>query len=220
VNGVTTRTQPHFADWAAIADSLIGGIAHALSNRIATLAALGELMRLDDDAAEGATMLRQETGRLEALVHSLRLLGNETDTSAEPLELGEILEQSVALHRYHRDLRDVEVDIDTSARVMPVRIERRRATHALLMMLAATAAVATVRQQVVRVQLTGDAASVRLTLAVPGNGLEAGAPSEALLDAARALIEASGGVISSDSGSVVLELPALGALRERERTAR
>jgi nitrogen-specific signal transduction histidine kinase len=217
---VTTRTQPHFADWAAIADSLIGGIAHALSNRIATLAALGELMRLDDDAAEGATMLRQETGRLETLVHSLRLLGNETGTSAEPLELGEILEQSVALHRYHRDLRDVEVDIDTSARVMPVRIERRRATHALLMLLAATAAVATVRQQVVRAQLTGDTASVRLTLAVPGDGPEAGAPSDALLDAARALIEASGGAISSDASSVVLELPALGALRERERTAR
>jgi C4-dicarboxylate-specific signal transduction histidine kinase len=177
-------------------------------------------MRLDDDAAEGATMLRQETGRLETLVHSLRLLGNETGTSAEPLELGEILEQSVALHRYHRDLRDVEVDIDTSARVMPVRIERRRATHALLMLLAATAAVATVRQQVVRAQLTGDTASVRLTLAVPGDGPEAGAPSDALLDAARALIEASGGAISSDASSVVLELPALGALRERERTAR
>src|SRR5690606_34376697 len=201
--------------------SLIGGIAHALSNRIATLAALGELMRMDNDASEGATMLRQETGRLEALVHSLRLLGNETGTSAEPLELREVLEQAVALHRYHRDLRDVEVEVDTTARVMPVRIERRRATHALLMLLAESAAMATAREQLLRVQLSGDDSSVRLTFVVPGDGSDADSPpSDAMLDAARALIEASGGVISDDANSIVLDLPALGAVRERERAAR
>ena len=217
---VTPRARPAFADWAAIADSLIGGIAHALSNRIATLAALGELMRMDNDASEGATMLRQETGRLEALVRSLRLLGNEAGTSAEPLELREVLEQSVALHRYHRDLRDVEVEVDATERVMPVRIERRRATHALLMLLAEAAAMATTREQRVLVRLSGDDSSVRLTFAVPGDGPDTDSPSDTLLDAARALIEASGGVIEDGASSMVLELPALGAVRERERAAR
>lgn len=211
---------PKFSDWAAISDSLIGGIAHALSNRIATLAALGELMRMDDDAAEGATMLRQETGRLEALVHALRLLGNETGTSAEALELRSVLEETLALHRYHRDLRDVEMDVDTTARVMPVRIERRRAVHALLMLLASSAAAATDRQNVVRVEISGDDSTVRLTLTVQGDGTGPGPRSDGLLEAARDLIHPSGGTIESESGSLVLELPALGALRERERAAR
>lgn len=210
---MTRPVQPVFADWAAITDSLIGGIAHALSNRIATLSALGELMRLENDATEGATMLRQESGRLETLVHALRLLGNESGSSPEALELPEVLEQSVALHRYHRDLRDVEVEIDAAARVMPVRIERRRVVHAVLLLLAATAAVATVRQRVVRAHVSGDDSIVRLTLIAAGDGDESATPSAALLETARALVQASGGTVAAEGDSVVLELPALGVFR-------
>jgi nitrogen-specific signal transduction histidine kinase len=217
---MSRSVPPTFSDWSAVSDSLIGGIAHALSNRIATLAALGELMRMDDDADQGAPMLRQETDRLEVLVHALRLLGNETATSAEALELRSVLEETLALHRYHRDLRDVEMDVDTTARVMPVRIERRRAVHALLMLLASGAAAATGRQNVVRVQISGDDSAVRLTLTVPGDSPEPVSFSDGLLGAARDLIHPSGGTIESESGSLILELPALGALRERERAAR
>ena len=175
---------------------------------------------MDDDAADGASLVRQEAGRLEALVHSLRLLGNETGVGAEALELRDVLEQSVELHRYHRDLRDVEVEIDASVRVMPVRIERRRAAHALLILLAAAASAASVRQQVVRVALSGDDSAVRLTLAAPGDDATSGIYSESLLEAAGALLESSGGAISLEQGALVLELPALGAVRQTERSAR
>lgn len=213
------KPRPSFAGWSDIADSLVGGIAHALSNRVATLSALGELMRMDGDVSEGATMLRQEAGRFEAIVQSLRLLGNEAGVSAEAVELRELLDQALALHKFHRDLRDVEIAVESDERVPPVRIERRRAIHGLVMLLAVAATAAVERQQTVRVRLAGDESAVRLTLAV-SDGEDVGTASSRLVNDARALLETSDGTVTIENGAIVLGLPALGALREKERAAR
>ena len=213
------KPRPSFSGWNDIADSLIGGIAHALSNRVATLSALGELMRMDGDASEGSTMLRQEAGRFETIVQSLRLLGNEAGVSAEALELRDLLDQALALHKFHRDLRDVEIAVESDVRVPPVRIERRRAIHGLVMLLAAVASAAVERQQTVRVRLAGDESAVRLTLAV-SDGEDVGTASGRLVNDARALLEPSNGTVTIEDGVIVLGLPALGAIREKERAAR
>lgn len=213
-----TRQRTIFSDWNGIADSLIGGIAHALSNRVATLGALGELMRMDGDASEGATMLKQEAGRFEAIVASLRLLGNEAGVSAEALDVRELIDQALALHKFHRDLRDVEIAVETDERVPPVRVERRRAIHALVVLMAVVASAAAAREQSVRAHLAGDDESVRLSLTV-SDGEDPASESSGLIDGARELIAASGGDVVADGQAIVLEIPALGAVRAKERAA-
>lgn len=213
------KTRPVFTGWNDVSDSLIGGIAHALSNRVATLGALGELMRMDGDASEGSTMLRQEAGRFEAIIQSLRLLGNEAGVSAEALEMRDLLDQALALHKFHRDLRDVEITIDAEERIPPVRVERRPTIHALVMLLAVATAGAAEREQTVRVRLEGDESTVRLTL-VASDGEKVSGASTALVNHAREQLERSQGSVAIDGSEIVLELPALGALRQKERAAR
>ena len=127
---MTTDAVPD--TWVRLSDSLIGGIAHALSNRIATLSALSELMRMEDSPAENADMLRQEVGRLELLVHHLRLLVDESAAPPEALQLPEVTAAAIALHKYHRDLRDVTVLMGGDITVEPVHISRSRLVRALL----------------------------------------------------------------------------------------
>lgn len=197
------------AGWPAVSDSLIGGIAHALSNRIATLAALAELMRMDDDVAANAEMLRTEVGRLEALVRALRLLGTEGEVSPEALDMPELLGEAIALHRHHRDLRDVAIVVEEGERPRPVRAARARLAQALLMLLAHAASTVDDPEMAVHARFGGNGRHARLTLTTPGAAEAMRSP--ALLDAAAALVAPAGGTVASTGNEIVLDLPALGS---------
>ena len=203
-----TITPDFSAGWPAVSDSLIGGIAHALSNRIATLAALAELMRLDDDVAANAELLRTEVGRLEALVHALRLLGTEGEAVPEALDLPELLGDAIALHRHHRDLRDVAIIVEDGERPRPVRAARARLAQALLLLLAAAASTVDDSAIAVHARFGGNG-HARLTLSRPGAAEATRSP--ALLDAAAALVAPAGGTVASSGNEIVLDLPALGS---------
>ena len=61
--------------WQAVIDGVMRGITHAFSNRVATLGAAAYMLEHGDlDAQEGATSLREEAERLDALVQLLRQL--------------------------------------------------------------------------------------------------------------------------------------------------
>ncbi|HUF31023.1 MAG TPA: hypothetical protein VMM77_10255 [Gemmatimonadaceae bacterium] len=202
--------------WASLSDSLVGGIAHALSNRIATLSALSELMRMGDMPTENADMLRNEVGRLESIVQHLRLLGDESATTAEALQLPEVTAAAVVLHGYHRDFRDVTVVVGGDITVQPVHVARSRIVRVLLMLLAASA-MAAGRDHAVHATFSGEGASVRLTLGPDGAEDWSWEPSDALIDGARAFLTDDEGSVSRDGSTIRLELPSLAAVRTRER---
>ncbi len=209
-------TDPVPDTWARLSDSLIGGIAHALSNRIATLSALSELMRMEDAPSENAEMLRKEVGRLELLVQHLRLLGDESAAPAEALQLPEVTSAAIRLHQYHRDFRDVTVVVGGDTTVQPVHVARSRLVRVLLMLLAASA-VAAGRENAVHANFSADDALVRVKLGPDGKAKWSADPSDALLEGARAWLGDGEGSISRDGATIMLELPSLAAVRKRER---
>ncbi len=209
-------TDPVSDSWARLSDSLIGGIAHALSNRIATLSALSELMRMEDSPSVNADMLREEVGRLELLVQHLRLLGDESAAPAEALQLPEVTAVAIALHKYHRDLRDVTVIMGGDIRVEPVHVSRSRLVRALLMLLAASA-VAAGRENAVHANFSAEDALVRVKMGPDAKTTWSAEPSDALLAGARSWLGDGEGSISRDGAMILLELPSLAAVRKRER---
>jgi hypothetical protein len=209
-------TDPVPDTWARLSDSLIGGIAHALSNRIATLSALSELMRMEDAPSENADMLRKEVGRLELLVQHLRLLGDESAVPAEALQLPEVTAAAIALHGYHRDFRDVTVLVGGETSVQPVHVQRSRLLRVLLMLLAASA-MAAGRDHAVHATFSAEDALVRVTIGPDGKAKWNANPSDALLDGARAWLGDSEGSVSRNGATILLELPSLAAVRARER---
>src|SRR4051812_1591456 len=61
--------------WAAASETLVRGIAHALSNRIATIGTIAELLRVGgDDPLSLSEMLGIETERLEDVLEQMRAL--------------------------------------------------------------------------------------------------------------------------------------------------
>jgi hypothetical protein len=216
--------------WLMLSDALIGGIAHALSNRIATLSAMAELSRLDP--RENITpMLRQETGRLEALVQHMRLLagGGGRELGAEALQLPGLIAEAVALHGYHRELREVEITVESHPAVLPVNAERARMLHALLLMLTASSSAAREYKKPgakLRVSCEGEGSSVLVRIDA-GDGMSAGALpplNEDHIAGATALVsQAHGEVVvpaPHERGVLAeLRLPSLLEIRARERDA-
>lgn len=209
-------TDPVFDSWTRLSDSLIGGIAHALSNRIATLSALSELMRMDDLPAENADMLRKEVGRLELLVQHLRLLGDESAAPAEALHLPEVTAAAIALHKYHRDFRDVTVVMGGDIMVQPVHVSRSRLVRVLLMLIAASA-VAAGQENAVHADVSAEGVLVRVKFGPDGAARWSAEPSDVLLDGARSWLEDGEGSISRDGSTILLELPSLAEVRKRGR---
>lgn len=116
----------------AIQDEIVRGVAHAMSNRVASLSAglymLGE-QRNAPATAVGA--LQSELDRMEQLLLQLRMLPRE-NVPAEPLLALESARTAVALHEHHGELRSVTCDVEDVGKVPPARAEPQALLHALL----------------------------------------------------------------------------------------
>ncbi len=94
--------------WLAIHDELLRGIAHTLSNRVATISVVAYMLGVDGaDVGQQAGTLQGETERLEELLHGLRALSRSESAIAEPLMPMDAVRAALALHVHHADLRDV-----------------------------------------------------------------------------------------------------------------
>jgi signal transduction histidine kinase len=219
-DGPELRLAVARARWLELQDELLRGVTHALSNRIATVSAAAYMLEHGDmSCQEAAASLRRETERMDALLQLLRLLPAHDDSSFEPVAPIDVVEQAVALHEHHPDLRDVTVTVTQQENVLPVLVEPHAFMQAMLLALTSAKRTAFPRMIGVTLDVSGDADMVCITVA-PEAGGHAVDATRAAIDAAAAdccLLSAHGSAAPRDDGGATLTLPTLPAARRAGR---
>lgn len=218
------------AVWRELIDELLRGIAHALSNRVATVSAAAYLASSGEplDATMRAA-LAAESERLEGLLGDLRLLPGPLDASIEPVLVGDVVPTAISLHRHHVALRSVPIEVTVAPDAPPAAINPTAVLHLLLVVFTALrlvargdALVADSDGQVPTVELVirgeGDAVVVQGTVrgpAVPGR--QAAAVAARYASACDLLARPHGGRATADAPltGLTLRIPSLMAHRAR-----
>ena len=100
-------TEAAVARWLVIHDELLRGITHALSNRIATIAAAAYLLEQSDVPIEQTIQsLRTENERMDTVLQQLRQLPERPGADAEPMTVDDACATAVKVHAHHGELRE------------------------------------------------------------------------------------------------------------------
>lgn len=145
--------------WPGVLDKLLVGVTHYISNRVATLAGVSDILAGDPSVPPILRTLKNEVPGLEEGIRLLRLLAAPENEAEEALEAYRLVDDAVALARLHPDARDVDYVVEDGRAAPPVLVRPVAFTHEVLIALtrAATAAgdgrVVTVRFSVVKPDL-------------------------------------------------------------------
>jgi C4-dicarboxylate-specific signal transduction histidine kinase len=205
--GTVGSTRSYAEAWGVVSETLVRGIAHALSNRIATIGTIAELLRVGgDDPRAMSEMLAIETERLEDVLEQMRALSARSGGRMEAMRLSDVVAGAMALHSYHPERRSVAVTVEPGDESRPVLGDQLQLQRQLLILLdAATHAAMSHASRAVRLRfgLMGKVGVVRVIM---GDGPETGALPECVSGAITHRIdETHAGV------AYVLVLAALGA---------
>lgn len=212
------------ARWLTVHDEVLRGMAHALSNRIATVSATSYMYETGDvGVTQVMDAVKRESARLEQLLGLLRLLPERTGADAEPATAGEACASAVSLHAQHPEFRDIPCDVVVDPAVYPLWAEPHAFCHALLVAL--TAAKRRVPEGGrVTIHVSGTADVVQFAVqATPGT--DAGnAPTDANDPLAEADACAAGWLLARHGGAArvipngcALEVPTLLAARRARK---
>lgn len=124
------------ARWLAIHDELLRGLTHALSNRVATISAVAQMIGLTNQSDERSPhMLRVEADQLEHLLHLLRLLPRYDRGEAEPIMASDAARSAIELHTFHPTLRDIACELIVSDDLAPAWADPSALQHAIVVAL-------------------------------------------------------------------------------------
>jgi hypothetical protein len=205
--GELGHTRSYAEAWGIVSETLVRGLAHALSNRIATIGTIAELLRVGgDDPLAMSEMLGIETERLEDLLEQMRALSARSSGRMEAMRLSDAVAGAMALHSYHPERRAIAVTVEPGDESRPVLGDPLLLQRELLILLdAATHAAMSHTSRAVRVRF-GLMGIVGVARVLVGGGAEGGAlPESGAGTIALAVEETDDGV------AYVLVLPALGA---------
>ncbi len=207
------------ARWLSVHDDLLRGLAHAFSNRVATVSAIAALFdssRVPDERVLSG--LRTDADRLDGLLEQLRQLPRRDEGELEPLMPGDSVRAALALFAHHPEYRDVGCTVIAADTVQPVRVEPSALQHALCVALAAACRVGAGRRGAtragVRVALSTEGDVVRIEVSTDGSTGEGEADALALdAGAIDWLLARSNGRGHPYPYGCLIELPTLQASR-------
>lgn len=107
---MTDRAPEHDA-WAWVLDPLIVGVSHSISNRVAALAGISDLLVLNEPASPPITALADEVPKFEEALRLLRLLALpvESDEGVDPIG---VIRDAIAVAKLHPELKGVSYTLD------------------------------------------------------------------------------------------------------------
>jgi hypothetical protein len=123
------------AGWTDVLDKLILGVTHQISNRVATLAGVSDILANDPSVPPILRALSDEVPRLEESIRLLRLLAIPDDEREEALEAPRVVHDAVALATVHPDYKNTHYDVADGRDVPPVLARPTELTHAVLVAL-------------------------------------------------------------------------------------
>lgn len=197
------------AQWAELNDALLAGLVHMLNNRVTALSVCAELAVMGDEEMISGGVLTTEVQRLQRASAMIGLLPSRP-REPEALELQSVLEEAIALHAHHPRTRLVPCDVVTDAAMQPVRAPRWALLRLMLLLVDAAKDAAAESAGKAVIHLTSDerTANVRVTAASDGGPYAA------------AMAELCAAQLTRDGDELVLAMPTLRLLRQRERAAR
>jgi hypothetical protein len=197
------------AQWAELSDALLAGLVHMLNNRVTALSVCAELATMGDQEMIAGGVLTNELRRLQ---HASALIGLLPSRPHQPeaLELRPVLDDAIALHAHHPRTRLVACDVAVGESMQPVRAPRWALLRLMLVLVDAAKEAAAESARGATFRLTSDERSARVHVAAPGDGGPYGA----------AMVALCGGQLSRVDDELVLTLPTLLLLRQREHEAR
>ena len=157
------------ARWLSVHDDLLRGLAHAFSNRVATVVAIAGLLdplRVPDERVLSG--LRSDADRLDGLLEQLRQLPRRDDAELEPLMPGDRVGAALALFAHHPEYREVRCTVVAADDVQPVRTDPGALQHALCVALVAASRVGAGHADV-RVALSTEGDVVRIDVSADGS---------------------------------------------------
>ncbi|MGI8766458.1 MAG: hypothetical protein ACR2KM_08095 [Gemmatimonadaceae bacterium] len=126
--------------WPEVLDKLILGVTHQISNRVATLAGVSDILAGDSTVPPILRALSDEVPKLEESIRLLRLLAAPENEAEEPLEAHRLVHDAVALARLHPDANDVDYIVENGRSAPPVLARPVALTHEILVALTSAAA--------------------------------------------------------------------------------
>ena len=194
------------AQWAVLSDALLAGLVHMLNNRVTALSVCAELAAMGDEQMVTGGVLTTEVRRLQAASALIGLMPPRPH-QPEALELRPVLDDALALHAHHPRTRLVECEVLMEGGMQPVRAPRWALLRLMLVLVDAAKEAATASAARAVFRLSSDEREVRLHVVTPSDGGVYGAEMAA----------ACGGSLTRSGEELVLILPSLLTLRQRER---
>jgi hypothetical protein len=194
------------AQWAALSDALLAGLVHMLNNRVTALSVCAELASMGDAQMVTDGVLTTEVRRMQAAIALIGLMSSRPH-QPEALELRPLLDDALAIHAHHPRTRLVECEVVAKGAMQPVRAQRWALLRLMLVLVDAAKEAATSATTRAVFRLASDEREVRLHIVTPSDG----GPYAAEMAAT------CGGALSRSGEELVLTLPSLLALRQRER---
>jgi len=133
-----TRAGPP-EGWAAVLDKLLLGVTHNISNRVATLAGVSDILSGDPTIPPILRALADEVPRLEEGIRLLRLLAVPDDEGEEALEATRATDDAISLASLHPACRNVRFEVEGRREVPPVIARPTALTHEIVAALVAAA---------------------------------------------------------------------------------
>jgi len=127
------------AAWQDAGQQILRGVAHALGNRVMTIATLAQLVRDAGGDARAGDALASEAERLDALLRNLRVLSAHDGGREEPLDLEEIAREAAELLRRHADVHGIAWRVERRGAALPAWGDRALATRMVAVLLVAGA---------------------------------------------------------------------------------
>jgi len=197
------------AQWAELGDAVLAGLVHMLNNRVTALSVCAELATMGDQEMITGGVLTNEVSRLQRASALIGLLPARPHRP-EALELRPVLEDALAIHAHHPRTRLVACDVVVDDTMQPVRAPRWALLRLMLVVVDAAKEAAAGDARSVTIRLASDEQSASMRITAPGSGGPYGA----------VMAELCGGQLTRDADDLVLTLPSLRLLRQREHEAR
>lgn len=187
-------------EWQRVGDALLAGICHTLNSRVTALWGVAELLAMEAPAGPVMGLFRGELQRLERLARLLHWLPRSPGRGPEPVSLGDLLPELVELHREHRGLERIEVELEGDPRTPPVRADLAALCRAVLLLLAGAARVASPAGGRIAAAYGPAGAAAKLTIRTYGAALEGEGEPLPELEAARRILDGAAEISVSQGG--------------------